>query len=163
MTETMINEALANVTFNTMAALQQWNTVITADIGEISTVYSFSAPKNLIIPYFLSLAVAIPFLVVGTRSLYQNGVSAIDGGFIQVLTTTYGSKTLERLAATGCLGGDENASEELLALRVRFGEMIERDGNSSDGNRIRKAGFGTDDEIVPLSRNARYGAKSEAL
>jgi hypothetical protein len=153
-TEAKLNEALANLTLNTMFALQQWNTVVLVEIEETANVYSFAARKNLIIPYFLSLGVAIPFLILGGISMYQNGVSAIDGGFVQVLMTTTGSKTLEPAAAAGSLGGNENTSKDLPNLQICFGELIDHTGGSGE---VRRAGFGTKDETAPLNRSATYG------
>ena len=139
-----------------MFSLQQWKTVVPVEIEETANIYSFAARKNLIIPYFHSLGVAIPFLILGGISMYQNGVSATDGGFVQVLTTTTGSKTLEQAAAAGCLGGNESISKDLLDLQIRFGELIDHRGEPGE---VRRACFGTNDEVVPLDRSATYGCR----
>ena len=45
--------------------------------------------------------------------------------------------------------------KELQDLKIRFGELI---GVGDDGKGgTRRAGFGTEDEVVPLSRGTRYG------
>jgi hypothetical protein len=116
-------------------------------------VYSFSQPLNLIIPYFLSLFVAVPFLVLGFWALTQNGVSAMDGGFMQIITTSTGSAILDTAAAGGCLGGNESAPQELKDLKIKFGEFIGR----KDPGRIKPAGFGADSEVVLLKKGDDYG------
>lgn len=155
-TEARINEALANLTLTTMIALQQWNTTVPVKIEEALTFSSFAARKNLLIPYFLCLAVATPYLILGAISMCRNGVSAVPGGFIQVLMTTTGSKILEQMAASGCLRGDENVPKDLLDLKIRFGELV---GIGDQAGGVRRAGFETDNEIVPLDRRAVYGIR----
>jgi len=55
----------------------------------------------------------------------MNGVSAIDGGFLQILmTAATGQTEIEIAASKGCLGGYENIPDELKHLRVRFGELV---------------------------------------
>lgn len=80
-------------------------------------------------------------------------MSATDGGFLQLLTTTRGSKVIDKAAGRGCLGGDENIPDELKKIRVRFGELIHE--SSKSGSRL--AGFGTEDEVVTLRRGGMYG------
>ncbi|KAF2670593.1 hypothetical protein BT63DRAFT_424523 [Microthyrium microscopicum] len=162
-TQESLNEGLANVTFSLMFAMDQSNTTVEAQTWEPVNVYKFEPRLNLIIPYFLCLAVAIPFLFLGMVSLNRNGVSAMDGGFLQILMTTTGSKSLEKAAAAGCLGGRENIPKELLDMKIRFGELVEADGHGVGDTTgvVRRAGFGTEDETIPLTRNARYGVQEE--
>jgi hypothetical protein len=101
----------------------------------------------------LILLLVLPFIVLGLYSLYANGVSATDGGFLQLLTTTRGSKVIYKAARGGCLGGDENIPEELKKIRVRFGELI----NENSGSESRIAGFGTEGEVVTLRKGGMYG------
>ena len=66
----------------------------------------------------------LPIIVLGILALRHNGVSAIDGGFLQVLMTTATGRTkMEVAAAQGCLGSHENVPEALKKLKVRFGEL----------------------------------------
>ena len=83
-------------------------------------VYNFSRPLNLIISYFLSFLLALPFLVIEAWALRTNGVAALDGSFVQLMTTSTGSKTLDNLAVGDCLGGSESVPEKLLGLRVGY-------------------------------------------
>ena len=77
----------------------------------------------------------------------------MDGSFEQIITTTTGSSFLDQAAAGGCLGGNESVPKELRDLKIRFGEFI---GREAPG-RVRRAGFGTEDEVVALTKGARYG------
>lgn len=81
-----------------------------------------------------------------------NGVAATDGSFMQLVTTTTGSAVLDRAAAGGCLGGNESVPTELKELRVRFGEIMGREGEV-----VRRAGFGVEGEVGPLRKGERYG------
>jgi hypothetical protein len=157
--EKILNEGLANTTLNVMYGFGQWNTTVAANVTEITTVYVFKVRRNLIVPYFLTLFVAILFLILGIISMHQNGVSAMDGGFLQILMTTTGSMTINKAAAGGCLGGRENVPKQLLNLKVRFGELIEKDNSNAGGqtSQVRRAGFGTEEEVIPLNREIIYG------
>ncbi|KAF4630432.1 hypothetical protein G7Y89_g7699 [Cudoniella acicularis] len=87
---------------------------------------SLSWPFNLLLPYYISLLVALPILLLGTFILHQNGVSAMDGSFIQFLTTTSGSSTIHRIAATGNLGGPQNVPQELKDLKFGIVNCLQR-------------------------------------
>lgn len=151
-TQKDLNEALTNITLSIMYTYDEWKTRTTVTMTMYSNIYSFSSIYNLVIPYITCLILALPFLLLGAYSLHKNGVPAIDGGFLQVLTTTTGSKRLEVAAARGCLGGDENMPKELLEMKIRFGELI---GDEEES--VKRAGFGTEDEVVPLRRRETYG------
>lgn len=73
---------------------------------------------------------------------------------MQLVSTTTGSERLMREAAVGCLGGDTNTPKAFKDLEIRFGELVERGDRNND---VRRAGFGTSEEIVPLTRGERYG------
>ena len=66
---------------STMQAYGRWNTSVNATSEIAGNVYSFSAPLNLIIPYFAILVLAVPLTLLDGMALYWNGVSAMDGGF----------------------------------------------------------------------------------
>lgn len=150
----LLNQALLNITLSIIADYKLWNTARTeVTQWKIINVYSFSKPLNLIIPYFVTLLVTIPILAIGMLTLLQNGVSAVDGGFIQLITTSTGSEALEKLAGGACLGGDESVPKELKDLKIRFGELV----GVEKGWAMRRAGFGTEEETVPLTKGALYG------
>lgn len=159
-TRDILNEMLMNVTMSTITAYGFWNTTVNATIDSFINVYRFSRPLNLIVPYSASLLVALSFIVLGLWALYQNGVPAIDGGFIQLITTSTGSRNLQNAAAGGCLGASENAPPSLKKLRVRYGEVI---GSEEDrkGRLVRRALFGTEDEIRSLVKSAKYGVMKD--
>ncbi|TVY14894.1 hypothetical protein LARI1_G006393 [Lachnellula arida] len=149
----LLNEQLLNVTLSMMLGIGLWNTTANATISSAINVYDFSEPLMLILPYFITLAVAVPFILLGGLALFKNGVSAIDGGFLQIVATSTGSAVLDHAAAGGCLGGDESVAQELKDLKVRFGEFIGR----QEPGRIRRAGFGVETEVTALKKGALYG------
>ncbi|TVY90270.1 hypothetical protein LAWI1_G004346 [Lachnellula willkommii] len=149
----LLNEQLLNVTLSMMLGIGLWNTTANATILSAINVYDFSEPLLLILPYFITLAVAVPFILLGGSALFKNGVSAIDGGFLQIVATSTGSAVLNHAAAGGCLGGDESVAQELKDLKVRFGEFIGR----QEPGRIRRAGFGVETEVTALKKGALYG------
>ncbi|KAE9373328.1 hypothetical protein N431DRAFT_338567 [Stipitochalara longipes BDJ] len=153
-TPSLLNDFLLNITMSAITDFGWWSANSTpVTQWETITVFSFSKPMNLIIPYFFSLFLAIPILGIGFLALKSNGVAAIDGGFTQLVTTSTGSKTLEKVAAGGCLGGNENVPVGLKELKVRFGELV----GDSNGGLVRRAGFGTENETRPLVKGALYG------
>lgn len=155
-TQDMINEALANITLSMMYTFPLWNTTVEANITTYINIYSLTSPLNLYLPYAFCLALAIPFLLLGANSLRLNGVTAIDGGFVQILTTTTGNRGLEDAAAGGCLGGSENTPRELMDMKIRFGELVGQDDEIDKGG-VKRAGFGTEDEVVSLRKRTVYG------
>ena len=62
---------------------------------------------------FHQSATCCPFHPHRTYRLTHNGVSAIDGGFIQILATATASATIDKAAAGGCLGGEESVPKSL--------------------------------------------------
>jgi hypothetical protein len=141
------------MTVSMMLSFGTWNTTANATIHNIINVYSFSRPLNLILPYFVSLLLAVPFILLGGFALHINGVSATDGGFMQIIATSTGSAILDRAAAGGCLGGDESIPQELKDLEIRFGEIIDRE----EPGRIKRAAFGIESEITALKKGDNYG------
>ncbi|KAH6669412.1 hypothetical protein B0J14DRAFT_598601 [Halenospora varia] len=148
----LINDYLFKMTTSLMSAYGNWNTTTSATITTPTNIYSFSSPLTLILPYFLTLALSFPFMVLGSLALIRNGVSATDGGFIQLISTSTGSAALDNAAAGGCLGGSESLPKELEELEIRYGELIGRDDTA-----VKRAGFGVEREIVPLRRSESYG------
>lgn len=112
------------MSMSAMIVYNRWKTSVNATKNAPANVYRFSSPLNLIIPYFLTLILAVPFITLGGIALHWNGVSAMDGGFMQIITTSTGSSVLEKAAAGGCLGGSENIPHELRDLKIIFGELV---------------------------------------
>lgn len=149
----ILNDYLLNMTTSIATAYGRWNTSANASVTTLVNVYSFSEPLNLLIPYFLTLLLALPFVILGTIALLSNGVSAMDGSFTQIITTSTGSSVLDKAAAGGCLGGDESVPDELKDLKIRFGEFVGRDGPGG----IKRSGFGVEGEVRALRKGANYG------
>jgi len=128
----MANELLINTTISALALNQRFDTVNGTETRTFN-VYRFENKLAFFLPYGLSLALAIPILVLGLLALYvqNHGVSAISGGFMQLLMTTTGRTSLEAVVmrGSGTLGGYENVSEELRGMEVRFGELVEVSGD----------------------------------
>lgn len=150
-TPELLNAAIANITISAAFHFGIWQANTTATITTWHNVYLFSAPYNLILPYALSLLLTLVLLLLGANALRLNGVSAADSSFIQLLTTTTGDGAIRRAAAGGCLGGSETLPPALAQLSVRFGEL------RAHGGLVRRAGFGTEEEVAPLVRAAAYG------
>lgn len=83
-----------NMTISMMMAYKTTTQTVNATSYTIINVYRFSQPLSLVLPYFITLLASLPFVVVGCLSLFKNGVSAIDGSFIQIIATSTGSATL---------------------------------------------------------------------
>jgi len=151
-TQDSLNDALFNITTSILRTYQYWNTSANATMENTVNVYSFSSPLTLLLPYFLSIILAFPFVLQGFWALVRNGVAATDGGFMQIISTSTGSAILDSAAAGGCLGGDESVPRELKDLKIRFGEFV-----GQEGLRVRRAGFGVEGEVRGLDREVRYG------
>ncbi|KAJ4339566.1 hypothetical protein N0V95_007756 [Ascochyta clinopodiicola] len=102
---------------------------------------------------------------IGFIALYMRnqGISAINGGFLQLLMTTTGRTSLDATLAKGLgtMGGYENVSDELRKTEVRFGELIDADDAKkllSSESRSARDDWHTDD-----SNFAQDGAGSEDL
>ncbi|BAE64006.1 unnamed protein product [Aspergillus oryzae RIB40] len=168
--EEILNSMLANVTLSAINHFQLWPTLVNVTQQDVRTQYVWSRPLNLLLPYFLSLGVALPLAILGYWSLRQNGVPATDNGFLQVAMTTRGNYKLDQLAMGGCLGGNHNESAELKNLEVQFGELIQPNRSRLDiepnhlGSPtadVRLAGFAPKDEVAPLLVGKRYGKLCE--
>ncbi|KAI4705081.1 hypothetical protein J4E89_009375 [Alternaria sp. Ai002NY15] len=127
----MANELLINTTISALALNQRFD-IVNGTETRTFNIYRFENKLAFFLPYGLSLALAIPILVLGLIALYvqNHGVSAISGGFMQLLMTTTGRGSLEAVVArgSGTLGGYENVSEELRGMEVRFGEFVDVSG-----------------------------------
>lgn len=163
--EKLMNDLLINITLSTIPQYNLWGTSANVTQTQSRPQYSFSNPINILVPYFVSLAVVLPLTAAGFWSLVKNGVPATDHGFLQILMTTRGSRELDHLEAGGCLGGDQNIPLALKKHEVMFGELVYQDSERSDrwagedySSRTRlMAGFGSKDEVVPLKKGVDYG------
>jgi hypothetical protein len=139
-TEDLLNEALANITISSLSLNTHFQ-MIGGTSTRVFNVYHFNSRLSFYLPCSLCLLFTLPVLVLGLLALQHNGVTAIDGGFVQLLMTTTGRTVTADAAGTGCMGGEENVPKELKKVRVRFGEMVEGE------NLLRFEGLvGTDEE-----------------
>lgn len=154
-TEELLNEMLQNITLSIITSYGLWNSTTNVSVETFVSIYEFSSPINLILPYSLSLLLSIPFILLGVHALHSNGFSANDGGFIQLITTAR-SPSLERKAGAGSLRG--NIPAKLKELKIRFGELFypQDKVQGFEGVKLgRKAGFGTEKETLPLKERPK--------
>jgi hypothetical protein len=115
---------LANITIGTLT-LDLWRGIVNGSVSRTYTVFRFDRRINFYLPCGLCLLYSLPVVALGMLALRSNGVSAIDGGFVQILMTAATCETaVEKAARRGCLGGSKNMPEELMRLKVRFGELV---------------------------------------
>jgi hypothetical protein len=93
-------------------------------------VYTYSPTTFKWEAYAAGLVLCTICIILGSNLLFGNGVSA-QMTFSQVLATTRGDLTLDRLSENAYLGGD-NIAKELKKTRLRYGKLL------SDGH----PGFG---------------------
>jgi hypothetical protein len=148
LTEVILNDVLTNITLSAIS-LGTWWDEIEVNYTRYQSTYSFANPINLILPYSVCLAVATAFAATAIWSLSRNGIPAADGGFLQIMTATRGNTEMERLVLRENLTTVENMSEELKALRVRYGELVGEDVVGANG---RTVGFGTIEETISLRK-----------
>ena len=146
-----IQELMQNITIS-MLTLNQSSTMARVRKTDYVNYFVFNDPLKLILPYFVCLALAVPFIFAAGTALRINGVSASSNSFLQTLCTTRGCERLDRAAAEGCLGGPDNVPEELERLKVLFGELVSEDGEGTG-----QAGFGPVGEVRPLVKGQVYG------
>jgi hypothetical protein len=130
----MANEVLLNTTIS-MLSLNRRFGIVNGTTSRTVNIYQFRGKLAFFLPYGICLGLSIPIIASGLIALFvrNKGVSAITGGFVQLLMTTTGRTSLEAIVArsTGMMGGHESVSEELKELNIRFGELIE-DGYERD-------------------------------
>ena len=141
-----MEELLQNVTISILSVSPS-NVSTTILETNVANFYTFYRPINLLLPYSFSLAAALFFIFQGLLALKSNGVSA-SGGFLQILTTTRASETLNCVAEKSSLGGRENVTRELKEMQVLYGELPLKDGSTG----VQRFGFGTPGEVIPLGR-----------
>jgi hypothetical protein len=132
----MANELLINTTISTMALGRRWG-IANGTGTRTFNIFRFKNKLAFFLPYGLSIALGIPIIALGLLSFYvhNQGTSAISGGFLQLLVTTTGRTGLEDMVIkhSATTGGYENVSDELKAVEVRLGELIEVGADEQDG------------------------------
>lgn len=111
---------------------------------------------GLWVPYAIVIAISFVCLIIGFQAMVNNGVSS-DTVFSRIMTTTR-NPTLDRLSVGACLGSDP-FPKELERTKLRFGVLDGEHGGEEvwiGGARIEHCGFGTEDEIGPITKGKPY-------
>jgi hypothetical protein len=161
-----VEELHTNVTISLLAMDSLvYFTPVTAPDAEMTiyqNVFHYDK-KALLLTYGLALLLGLLALVLGMKSLFQNGVST-DLGFLSILLTTR-NKALDDLAWGACLGADP-IPERLKSTSVKFGaisnepflhqntDLIDKSGSCVKGAEFRNdlphAAFAVGDGIKTL-------------
>jgi hypothetical protein len=149
-TEASLNELLTNITIS-LLTLHMWTRPVTVNSTEYRNMYHFSRPLNLILPYVLCLGIGLIIVIVGLLSMWQNGVPATDGGFVQVMMATRGRTEMETLVLQHGLANPGALSEKLQDLRIRYGELVVGEERMAD-DVGKRCGFGTMEETISLRK-----------
>jgi hypothetical protein len=122
----LATDLLINTTISALTLNDRFD-IVNGTESHSFNVYRFEHQLTFFLPYCLALGLAIPTIALGLVALYvhNHGVSAINGGFLQLLMTTTGRTEMEAIImrGSGTLGGEENVSKELQEMEVRFGEL----------------------------------------
>ncbi|KAH6639095.1 hypothetical protein C7974DRAFT_387870 [Boeremia exigua] len=135
-------ELLINTTISAISLNKSFETV-NGTVSRTFNIYRFRNKLAFFLPYSLSIGLGVPIIALGLISFYtrNNKTSAISGGFLQLLMTTTGRTSLEKLiSGSGTLGGYENVSDGLKAADISFGELIETYGDVSERASTMNAG-----------------------
>ncbi|KAE9991943.1 hypothetical protein EG327_010621 [Venturia inaequalis] len=111
---------------------------------------------GLWVPYAIVIAISFVCMIIGFQAMVNNGVSS-DTVFSRIMTTTR-NPTLDRLSVGACLGSDP-FPKELERTKLRFGVLDGEHGGEEvwiGGARIEHCGFGTEDEIGPITKGKPY-------
>ena len=101
--KTLLKEALANITISALT-INKWYQLVNGTISYNYATYQFNNKFSFFPPYGLSQLLILPVIFFGLLALRNNGVLAIDGGFLQILMTATGNNKLRRLAQQVSLG-----------------------------------------------------------
>jgi len=152
-TEDSLNSMLHNITLSTFS-LGLWDTSTDVVTRNYVNTYSFAGEQryNMVVLYAVCLLLALAFVGIGLASLYENSVGA-SNGFLQTIQTTRGSIALDVATRGSSLGGPDNIPMVLEDLELMFGELKEPYGKEGA---VRRAGWGTRDEVRPLVKGEYY-------
>lgn len=143
-TESILNDALASITLASLT-LGLWSRPVDVTSAQTRNVHRFERPVLLLVPYGAALLVCGIAAAAALCSLRYNG-------FAQVMLATRGDSEMQRLALASGERAADNMSDDLKALRVRYGEISRNEPNVS------RMGFGTAEEtVVARRRRAMQG------
>lgn len=132
----MAKELLLNSTVSALSLNRRFD-MVDGTTSRTFNVYRFQNKLAFFLPYGLSLGLSIPIIALGLVAFYKRnqGISAITGGFLQILMTTTGRGSFEHIITkgSGTIGGYGNVSKELRDTMIRFGELTDADSSESSG------------------------------
>ncbi|KAF2177220.1 hypothetical protein K469DRAFT_809876 [Zopfia rhizophila CBS 207.26] len=132
-----LNAALVDIALSAVEGLNFYSTSVNTTEEDFQNIFWFDNQLRLVLPYFLTFLLALPFVIIGMIRLWRNRDEA-----------PVGSEKLQSAAKDVCytFGLSEMAAQERLKhLKLRYGEM-----NSESGKR--RAWFETEKETRGLKR-----------
>jgi hypothetical protein len=118
--------------------------------------------RALLLTYGIAAILGLLAVIIGLKTLFNNGVS-MKAGFLTFMATTR-NQTLDELAKGACLGG-EPVPSSLRKVRVRFGDVTREDwskvatgayhGGGGEA-RARHAAFGVEGEVADIRYRELY-------
>lgn len=146
-----IPELMRNITLSVMGTNNATSsTVCTSYTDEL--VYKYS-PVWLLVPYFVGFFLSVLCAALGMYAIFVDGVS-VEDGFSQILVTTR-NPILDETSEGVCLTSSE--AKELKEQRVRFGELLYREGHAQEGSGgTGHAAFGLEGQTAPIQKGRVY-------
>ena len=127
------------------------------------SVYQRQNKLAFFIHYGLSLGFGIHIMALGLSASYirSQGISAITGGFVLLLLTTTGRTLLKTIVTkgSGTMVGYENMSHELQETEIKFGELIDADGDQGEKLSALDTPLDTHEERSDVSNAVQHGVQ----
>jgi hypothetical protein len=163
----LIEELHINVTLSLLSVnnLPYFEPALASDVIQTGYAATFRYNRRaLLLTYGIAIALGLLAVLIGLKSLFDNGVS-MKSGFLSILATTR-NPTLDELAHGACLGADP-MPEGLQNVKVRFGEVVGNDGvpfsrrpTKQTASQVQPAGghtaFGLEEEIGDIQYKTPY-------
>ncbi|KAH6618853.1 hypothetical protein C7974DRAFT_38251 [Boeremia exigua] len=163
---TMARDLLINTTINALSLGERFDVVL-GNTTRVFNVYSFQDKQAFFLPYGLALGLGIPIIALGLAAFYTRNqrVSAITGGFLQILMTTTGRRSLDDIIVkgSGTMGGQENVSDALKEASIRFGELVADGGRVEVRDSVCSTHAGRTESLEPLSHDNSSADESAGL
>ena len=141
-----------------LTMLSEPNLVIAANVSvpckrsRSANVYVYQA-EGLWVGYAIVVSLTLTFMLVGTYSIWQNGVAS-DTQFSRIMVTTR-NPTLDRLSVGACLGGDP-FPPDLMKAKLRFGVLLEDQPREGLFGHVEHCTFGTQGEVKDIVKFGTY-------
>lgn len=157
-TATALEEYLFNVTLSTIALNNMneplWLTPDPVTVWDRTSTYSFDQKIQFYVPYAISLAATTFVAIAGIWCLVINGTSA-GNSFLQYVSTTRISNSLQQMGLGSSRGGDENFTQEFRDTKLLFGVQQHLNDSGSGHEQSERLtavvyGFGEEHEVQPF-------------